>query len=228
MSDILPIGLFCGTFNPIHNAHLLLAQCACEQLQLQQVYFVTSPRPPHRNDVLLSAELRHKMVLSAVASNDKFIPSAVELERSGPSYTIDTIKYFQEYLQNSTGKTVKINLLLGGDNIIHLPSWHKFDEIISLAKLLIAPRWADRVGVVGARFTEPALHTAAGAHLFSAEEQAILRKTDHAFIEFPLIDISSTYIRQCLKAGKSARYLVPESVWQLIVKEKIFVNEQSK
>ncbi len=204
MSDVIQIGLFCGTFNPIHNAHLLLAQCACEQFQLQQVNFVTSPRPPHRNDTLVSAELRHKMVMLAVTGNDHFASSAVELERSGPSYTIDTIKYFIEHLQKATGKIVKINLLLGGDNVIHLPTWHKFDEISKLARLLIAPRWADRVGMVyrgepvGAKLASPCSPpTGTGAHLFTLEEQAILQKTDHAFIEFPLIDISSTYIRQC-------------------------------
>jgi nicotinate-nucleotide adenylyltransferase len=217
LGNTLQIGLFCGTFNPIHNAHLLLAQCACEQFQLKQIYFVTSPRPPHRQDALLPAEVRHKMVLLAVAENDKFIPSAVELERIGPSFTIDTIKYFQENLQNKTGNSVKINLLLGGDNVLQLPSWHKFEDIIAQTKLLIAPRWADRLGNKQTPTDRPG-----DAALFTAEEQAILSKTDHGFIEFPLIDISSTYVRQCLKEGKSARYLVPELVWQLIVQDKIF------
>jgi len=152
----------------------------------------------------------------SVKDNDNFIPSAVELERTGLSFTIDTIKYFKEHLQNKAGSPVKINLLLGGDNVVHLPSWHQFDEIINLTRLLIAPRWADRIG------NEQTFTDKTNVNLFSAEEQAILSKTDHAFIEFPLIDISSTYIRQCLKEGKSIRYLVPELVYQLIEKEKIF------
>jgi len=217
LGNIVNIGLFCGTFNPIHNAHLLLAQCACDQFQLKEIYFVTSPRPPHRQDILVSAEVRHEMVLLAVAENDKFVPSAVELEREGPSFTIDTIEYFKEHLQNKTGSSVKINLLLGGDNVLQLPSWHKFEEIIAQTKLLIAPRWADRLGNKQTPTDRPG-----DAAVLTPEEQAILGKTDHGFIEFPLIDISSTYIRQCLKEGKSGRYLVPESVWRLIVKDKIF------
>ncbi len=107
MSNVLPIGLFCGTFNPIHNAHLLLAQCACEQFELKHIYFVTSPRPPHRQDVFLSAETRHKMVSLAVSGNNSFIASEVELERPGPSYTVDTINYFQEHLKDEKESTLK-------------------------------------------------------------------------------------------------------------------------
>ena len=114
LSNLPEIGLFCGTFNPIHNAHLLLAQCACDQFKLQKIYFVTSPRPPHRHDVTLSGEARQTMVLQAVADNDKFIASMVEFERPGLSYTIDTIEHFKSEFS--------VNLLVGADNIIHLPT----------------------------------------------------------------------------------------------------------
>lgn len=187
MSNLPEIGLFCGTFNPIHNAHLLLAQCACDQFKLDKIYFVTSPRPPHRADVQLAGEARHAMVSVAVSGNDKFVASDIELKREGLSYTIDSIKH----IKNQSA----VNLLIGADNIIHLPTWHKFDEIIQSCKLLIAPR----------RTTDK--NQGQETELFSKEELAILAKAQYKLIDFPLVDISSSNIRQRVKNGKSIRYM---------------------
>ncbi len=203
MKNLLPeIGLFCGTFNPIHNGHLLLAQCASDQFKLHKVYFVTSPRPPHRNDVKLAGEVRHDMVSQAIADNDKFIASTVELERAGPSYTIDTIEHFKNEFN--------VNLIIGADNIIHLPTWHKFDEITQSCKLLIAPR----------RLHEKSEHRETA--VFTVEEHIVLSKVKYALIESPLIDIASSDIRNRVKQGKTVRYMVPETVWQIMEKEKYF------
>lgn len=201
MSEQAAIGLFCGTFNPIHNAHLLLAQCACDQFQLQSVYFVTSPRPPHRQVVALSGEARHEMVIQAVSNNDKFIASTFELDRSGPSYTIDTIEYFKS--------NFKVHLIVGADNVIHLPSWHRFEDIAKYCKLLVAPR---RIAGV----------SSAQEKMFSIEEYVVLSKLDHAIIDSPLTDISSSNIRERCKQGKTIRYMVPDQVWKIIEEKKYF------
>jgi nicotinate-nucleotide adenylyltransferase len=200
LTNLNPIGLFCGTFNPIHNAHLLLAQCACDQFNLEKIHFVTSPRPPHRSDVILSGEVRYDMVAQAVSDNDKFVASTVELERAGPSYTIDTIEHFKNEFE--------VNLIIGADNIVHLPTWHKFDEIIKSCKLLIAPRRLHNKDDYSA--------------LYSMEEHMILSKIKYASIESPLVDIASSNIRKRIKDGKTVRYMVPEKVWQIIEKEKYF------
>ncbi len=202
MKSAIEIGLFCGTFNPIHNAHLLLAQFACEQFKLKKIYFVTSPRPPHRQDVQLSGEKRFELASQAVANNDLFESSPIELERSGPSYTVDTIKYF--------AKSNTVNLLIGADNIIHLPTWYQFEEIAKLAKLLVAPRHLNED------------RAQKDINVFTADELTVLSKTNYAVIDFPLIDISSSYIRQRIKEGRSVRYLVPEKVWQTIEREQYF------
>lgn len=90
--EFTEIGVFCGTFNPIHLGHLLIAECARDQFGLEKVFFVTSPRPPHRSTDLLDGEARHLMVSAAVADNPHFEASRLELERSGPSYTSETIR----------------------------------------------------------------------------------------------------------------------------------------
>jgi nicotinate-nucleotide adenylyltransferase len=205
LNNLPEIGLFCGTFNPIHNAHLLLAQCACDQFKLHKIYFVTSPRPPHRQDVTLPGEARQEMVLQAVSDNDKFIASEIELERAGPSYTIDTIQYFKG--------DFNVNLLVGADNIIHLPTWHKFDEIVQSCKLLIAPRRMDKN-----RVSSGDQKTA----IFTMEEHIVLSKIKYDLIDSPLVDIASSDIRQRVKQEKTVRYMVPEKVWQIIEKEKYF------
>ncbi len=202
LTNNIEIGLFCGTFNPIHNAHLLLAQCALDQFGLAKVYFVTSPRPPHRQDVILSGEERHDMVSEAVLDNDKFIASTLEVERAGPSYTVDTIKHLKTQFN--------VNLLVGADNVIHLSTWHKFDEISQLCRLLIAPRCLEAKGRL------------ARMEILTASELAILAKTQYDLIDSPLIDISSSSIRQRVKAGKSVRYMVPEPVWKTIEKEQYY------
>ena len=202
MKQLPSIGLFCGTFNPIHNAHLLLAQCACDQFNLHKIYFVTSPRPPHRHDVIISGETRHAMVSGAVSENEKFIASRVELDRQGLSYTIDTIMYFKDEFD--------ISLIIGADNIIHLPTWHKFDQIVQICKLLVAPR----------RFSNKIDSTATTT--FSIEEHVVLSKIRYAVIDFPLIDIASSYIRSRIKEKKTVRYMVPEKVWQIMQKERYF------
>src|SRR5215471_16879606 len=103
------IGIFCGTFNPIHLGHLLVAESARDQFDLTKVIFVTSPRPPHRNDTLLDARERLEMVGLAVANNPAFEASAIEIERPGPSYTIVTV----EQLIASHAVRDRFNLLVG-------------------------------------------------------------------------------------------------------------------
>ncbi len=202
MNSKLEIGLFCGTFNPIHNAHLLLAQCACDQFNLHKIYFVTSPRPPHRQDLLLPGEVRHEMVSQAVSDNEKFNACGIELARPGQSYTIETIEHFKG--------DFNVNLMLGADNIIHLPTWYRFDEIVQSCKLLIAPRRLPNKGGNNE------------ASMFTIEEHVVLSKIKYALIDSPLMDIASSEIRQRIKQEKTVRYMVPEKVWQLLEREKYF------
>lgn len=206
------IGLFCGTFNPIHIGHLIIAECARDQFELEKVLFVTSPSPPHRNEGLLPGEARHEMVESATAENPFFVASSVELERSGPSYTIDTVKQ----LRTTYGDDVKINLIIGGDNLGQLKTWNRIDELLTLCRILVVPRlrYIDE--------NDPALrmvgHVAIDTHI--GFEQA-----DIVMVDFPGIAVSGSNIRERISEGKTVLYMVPPSVNHLIENRGYFKTQ---
>ncbi len=136
--NLREIGVFCGTFNPIHLGHLLIAECARDQFSLEKVIFVTSPRPPHRIDELLDGEYRHLLVSAAVAENPHFECSRIEIEREGPSYTSDTVR--QLVKEFGGPNKCRINLILGADNIGYLGSWHESSYLLDTCRILVAPR----------------------------------------------------------------------------------------
>jgi nicotinate-nucleotide adenylyltransferase len=210
------IGLFCGTFNPIHFGHLLIAECARDQFKLDKVIFVTSPRPPHREDVHLDGQLRHDMVALAVADNPMFEASSVEIEQPGPSYTIQTITHFRSFC----GPRSTINLLIGGDNVSQLETWHRIDEIYQLTKLLIAPRATKSIRVQSEdKSKQKQLRT----DLKTIERQG----ANYSLIEFPLVDISSSMIRSRLATNRSVLYMVPPAVNQILVSKGYYRNPQT-
>ena len=133
------IGVFGGTFDPIHNAHLRIARCARDFGGLDLILFVVSARPPHkRRGTTASAEQRFAMVEAAVAGEPAFRASRIEIDRDGPSYTVDTLRELrQRYPQ------AKLFLIMGLDSLRDLPHWKAPDEILALADVLAAPRPGD-------------------------------------------------------------------------------------
>lgn len=206
------LGLYPGTFNPIHLGHLLIAEAARDQFQLEKVIFVTSPRPPHRTEGLLPSEDRHDIVKAATVSNPHFEASTIELERDGPSYTIDTVK---EVRGNGTPDGgIEVSLIIGGDNLPFLKSWHKYEELLSICRLLVAPRL---------RYVTP---EQSSVTLVQPETDFsdVGVKADIHPIDFPGIAISSSTIRKRLKEGKSVLYMVPREVNELLLRNSYFVR----
>ncbi len=187
------IGVFGGTFNPIHWGHLLLAECARSQFNLNKVLFVTSAHPPHRDDAQLDKEARFAMVENAVLGNDNFVASRLELDREGPSYMVETIKLVKE----KYGPGSRPNLIIGFDNLLSLHSWQKFEELTSLCRILVAPRQS---------ISDSQWQQAVGA-LANAQVEVI---------DFPQVAISSTIIRKRIFDGKSVLYMVPPLVNDLL------------
>lgn len=197
------LGLLCGTFNPVHWGHLLLAECARDQFQLEKVLFITNGIPPHRRSELLDAESRHLLVEAAVAGNPNFESCRMELDRPGPSYTVDTLLA----LRTIYGEGTRLNLIIGADNLPLLDQWHRGSEIPQLCRLLAAPR-------VIAGGQQPA-----ALNCESADQVEM--------IDFPLVPISGSVIRERLRKGRSILYMVPPSVNELIM-QKGFYRETSE
>jgi len=195
------LGVFCGTFNPIHWGHLVMAEMARDQLNMEYVMMITSPNPPHRHTDLLDAELRHELVQAAVQDNPKLFASRLELERQGPSYTADTLKQIQEDLSHLG---VHINLIIGEDNLPFISQWRNADEIFRLCRIVVAPRE-----------TQP-------AHTEMLIPGNVPSQADVVRLQIPHIGVSSSNIRQRVREGKSILYLVPPSVSAIIGQKGLY------
>ncbi|KXK24033.1 MAG: nicotinate-nucleotide adenylyltransferase [Bacteroidetes bacterium OLB12] len=187
------IGLFFGSFNPIHTGHLIIANIMAENTDLHKVWFVVSPQNPLKPSKGLLHEFdRYDMVKAAIADHYKLEVSDVEFQLPKPSYTIHTLAYLKE---KHPAKEFKV--IVGGDNLENFSKWKNHEEILNQHGLYVYKR----PGV-----TNTPLERHANVHIVDA----------------PLLDISATYIRNCIRQNKSIRYLVPEPVEQLI-RQKIFI-----
>jgi nicotinate-nucleotide adenylyltransferase len=179
------VGLFGGSFNPPHLAHLAVAEAARDQLGLDRVLWVPAATPPHKQgQTMPAAEYRLAMTRRAVESNAAFSVSEAEVERAGISYTVETIRALQE-----EHPAVDFSLLLGGDSLAQFERWVRPDEILRRVPLVVYPR--------------------PGADLAGVAAPVMARVT---FLDRPLLDPSSTVIRRLMRAGRSVRYLVPDAV----------------
>jgi nicotinate-nucleotide adenylyltransferase len=188
------IGIFGGSFDPIHLGHLILVEQCRDQAKLDQVLLIPAPRPPHKvNKAAASFADRMEMLKLAIARQPAFQIDTCEADRPGLSYTVDTLKYLH---QRDPGN--EWFLILGGDSVRDFETWRDPEGIAKLATLLIV----DRPGTEG---VHPPKY---------CQFQRIIS---------PLIDISSTNIRERVKNGQSIRYLVPENVAEFIAKEKLYL-----
>lgn len=186
------IALFGGSFDPVHHGHLVLAQDALDQLQLDKVIFIPAGINPHKLYAAPKADglQRLKMLQGAVASEERMSVEPMELFREGPSYTVDTVEAIQ-----ARWPEARLFLLLGEDNLINLHTWHKIARLKQLVEFVCFGR-----------------ATESGAQTSLPQTQRLERR----------IDISSTEIRQRIAAGLSIRYLVPESVRAFIYSHAIY------
>lgn len=191
------LGVFGGTFDPIHVAHLALAQEAAESLGLEQVLFIPAGSPPHKPGVPVTAGAdRLAMVELAIAGNDRFVASRIELDRAGPSYTVETLEALaSDRPPGGLMRAADLTLILSADAFMGLPSWHEPRRVLELARLAVAPR-------DGYPEAEPGFLT--------GQFPGIAARV--VFLDGPRIRLSASALRDRAAAGRSLRYLVPDAV----------------
>jgi nicotinate-nucleotide adenylyltransferase len=195
----MKIGLFFGSFNPIHVGHLIVANTMATNSDLDQVWFVVSPQNPFKKAKSLLHEFdRLDMVERAIADNSRLKATDVEFSMPRPSYTIDTLRKLQEKHPQHT-----FTVIMGEDNLDQFANWKAYDQILSEFGLYVYPR--------------------PGRNGSLAQANPFRNHPNVHFVQAPLLDISATFIREAIRANRSIRYMVPEVVEQMIERKKYFL-----
>jgi len=196
---LMRIGVFGGIFNPIHTAHLIVAEDVREQMHLDKVLFIPTAHPPHKDSQeLIKSEIRLKMVELAISGNGNFEVSDIEIKNSGKgkSYTVDTLAALRLKYKN---EQVKFYLIIGMDQLIDLHNWKDPGKLFALSEVVVINRPGFLVQDV---------------------------KNDYGrqvtYLSVPSIDISSSEIRENIRENKSIKYLVPEKVEKFISENNLF------
>ena len=200
------IGVFGGSFDPVHLGHLILAENCRQQANLDQVLFIPCAMSPHKRDGAHGTDRqRLEMLDLAIGGHRDFVRSDMEIKRGGVSYTIDTLRELEESQPDN-----EWFFLMGADSLESFSSWKEPDEILKLAKPIV-------VGRPGSEIDLGSLEKNSSAdYVKSLRELAV---------ESPLIEISSSNIRQRVAESKSIRFLVPRSIEQYIVTQKMYDAE---
>lgn len=200
------VGILGGTFDPIHIGHLVAVEEVRVRLALERVAFVPAGLPPHKLDLdVTSAEHRLNMVRLAIADDPNFVLSRVEIDRFGPSYTVDTI----ELLRDEYSPNVELYFIMGTDSLAELLTWHEPNRLIRLCRIVA--------------LTRPGYHVDL-EELNRLLPGAIARVQ---LLEMPLLQISSTDLQRRVRMGLSIKHLVPPTVEAYIHQHKLYQHQTS-
>jgi nicotinate-nucleotide adenylyltransferase len=214
---VSPIGVFGGTFDPIHYGHLRTAFELLQALALAEVRLVPCADPPHRGVTFADAELRLRMVSSAAEGLEGFVVDDRELRREGPSYSIDTLESLRlEFPDASLG------LIVGMDAFLGLTEWRRWDEVLDFAHIVVAhrPGWkAPDYGALGELLDESGTHRVQDLHEATNGYIHV-----HAVTQ---LEIASTEIREQVAAGRDPRFLMPDAVRDVIMESACYARTTS-
>ncbi len=209
-------GIFGGTFDPIHYAHLRTAFELQQALHLKEIRFVPAGNPPHREQPFADAALRLRMVRAAIAGHGGFVVDEREVHKAGPAYTVDTLRELRGEFPDRS-----LCLIVGMDAFLGLPKWHQWRDLLQLAHLLVAHRPGWRVpdnGPLGELVAKCGtdrigdLHELRGGCIYI-----------HAVTQ---LEISSTELRQLIALGQDPRFLMPDPVRELIIETNCYSKQR--
>ncbi len=214
--------IFAGTFNPIHIAHLIIAESVRVELNAEKILFIPSFIPPHRETEVAFSEHRLNMVKLAVKDNSYFEVSDIELKRQGISYTYDTI---QELCSQNYSIQKKINFIIGSDAFNHIETWYRYEELVKLVNFIVLARPNCNISchseLDSESIQQPELTYNARQTLKQFQGDNFIQ---YKFLEAPKMDISSSYIRERIKQEKSIKYLVTNEVENYIMENKLYLD----
>lgn len=189
----MKIALFFGSFNPVHNGHLMIANYICETTDLKKVWLVVSPQNPFKEkESLLSEYDRLHLIQLAIENNNNLKASDIEFKLPKPSYTIDTLTHLKEkYPQH------EFSLIMGSDNLASLHKWKNYQQILDNHDIYVYNRRG---------FNAPAPKT----------------KRTITILDFPFIDISATFIRENIRKKVSMEFFLPEKVWEYVRDHRLY------
>lgn len=199
------IGIMGGTFNPIHNAHLVLGECSYEQFDLDAVWFMPSKNPPHKLDKnIASQKHRSNMIIKAIEDNPHFEFSDFELSRQGTTYTAETLTLLKEEYRDTY-----FFFILGEDSLFNIENWKTPELIFEQAHIITARRGSHRQEEIY-------------KHIKYLNEK--YQDCKISILDTPMFEISSHFIRDNIKEDKSIRYYVPKSVKKYIKEKNLYIG----
>ena len=184
---VVKVGLFFGSFNPVHSGHLIIANYICETTDLDKVWLVVSPQNPFKEkQSLLNEYDRLHLIKLAIEGNNNLRASDIEFKLPKPSYTIDTLTHLKEKYPEH-----KFSLIMGGDNLVSLPRWKNYELIVKNHDIYVYRRK-------------------------DAETNPFPDLKSIHFLDVPMLDISATFIRENIQQGHSMQYFLPDKVWEYV------------
>jgi nicotinate-nucleotide adenylyltransferase len=216
----MKIGIFGGTFNPIHYGHLRAAEEVRERFDLSKIIFIPSKNPPLKSQDLLNSVHRYEMTEFALSGNGFFKISDIEFKRPGKSYSVQTLEELRNIFHDAT-----LYFILGIDAFLEIPTWWQSERLISLVDFIVISRSSfGFVDLLSSPYINASKNDLEKLDKGELDLYTTPLKGNKAMMAFriPLIDISATEIRRRVREGKSIKYLLPESVESYIIANRLY------